>query len=159
MKERVLHHYRDVAGHPERDETLDGLKDRYYWQYMAKDVREYVKHCTMCRVTKRGPPQEKPSLKPRQPTYPWHTISVDINGPYPRTSSGKRFILVISDIFTRWVEAFVVDEAKIRPIVNLLENQVFTRYGYPHTIISDNGPQFRGDEWQGILGNGVPKNT
>ncbi|XP_063218588.1 uncharacterized protein LOC134528851 [Bacillus rossius redtenbacheri] len=53
-----------------------------------------------CRADTAGDPTDIPLAGGRG--------RVDIMGPYPRTSRGRRFIVVVTDVFTRWVEAFAV---------------------------------------------------
>jgi hypothetical protein len=67
--------------------------------------------------------------------------------PYPRTPSGNRFILVVTDLFSRWVEGFAISTSTTSEIVRLLEEEVFTRQGYPGAIITDNGSQFTFRHW------------
>ena len=69
-------------------------------------------------------------------------------GPYPRTSRGKRFVLVVTDLFSRWVEAFPLGTSTTNTITKVLEDEVFSRWGYSSEIISDNGPQFGSEHWQ-----------
>ncbi|CAF2983729.1 unnamed protein product [Rotaria sp. Silwood2] len=73
---------------------------------------------------------------------PWHTIGIDIMGPFPKTARQKRFLLVIVDYFTRWIEVFPLRTITSIDIAQILINEVFTRYGMPTFILSDNGPQF-----------------
>lgn len=86
-------------------------------------------------------------MQPHQPTKPWEMVSIDIMGPYPRTARGKRFILVATDLFTRWTEAFPLGTATAVNIGKLLENEVFNRFGYPQAILTDNGRQFISHTW------------
>lgn len=69
-------------------------------------------------------------------------------GPYPKTPFGNRFILVIEDMFTRWVEAFALLITTAQTICAVLETEMFARYGYPKAIITDNGPQFISDHFK-----------
>lgn len=61
---------------------------------------------------------------------------------------GKIAILVDSDIFTKWVEAFSTGHLDMPTIHRLLVGQVFNRYGYPRTILTDNGQQFISWRWK-----------
>lgn len=72
---------------------------------------------------------------------------MDLMGPYPRTSLGHSYILVVTDLFTRWVEAFPLRISNAPRIIKILEEEVFSRFGYPRRILSDNGPQFTGHAW------------
>lgn len=145
---RVLDHFHDQSGHPGRDETRRSLGRRCNWFNMENDVRNHVKACLICMSTKRGKHQPAAPLKPRTPSQPFHTVSVDLMGPYPRTDSGKQYILVVTDIFTKWVEAFALNEAKVLAITRLIEEEVFHRFGFPEAIITDNGAVFVSHHWR-----------
>jgi hypothetical protein len=69
-------------------------------------------------------------------------------GPYERTPAGNRFLLVVTDVFSKWVEAFPMRRATAKATVRALENEVFCRWGYPSAIISDNGTQFTSEEFR-----------
>ncbi|KAJ3631797.1 hypothetical protein MTP99_012905 [Tenebrio molitor] len=64
-------------------------------------------------------------------------------GPYEVTPDGNRYLLVVTDLFSRWVEAFPVKSATARVTTTILEKEVFSRWGYPRAVITDNGSQFR----------------
>lgn len=66
-------------------------------------------------------------------------MSVDLMDSYPKTNTSKMTILVFSETFTKWVEAFHIRDSKTSTIVRLLEVQAFSHYGYPKTILTDNG--------------------
>ncbi|CAF1444117.1 unnamed protein product [Rotaria sp. Silwood1] len=73
---------------------------------------------------------------------PWHTIGVDIMGPFPITQRQKQYLLVVVDYFTRWVELFPLRTTTSSDIANILVNEIICRWGCPTYILSDNGPQF-----------------
>ena len=62
-------------------------------------------------------------------------------GPLPTTARQKRFLLVVVDYFTRWIELFPLKYITSINIANILINEVFSRHGLPKYIVSDNGPQ------------------
>lgn len=79
----------------------------------------------------------------RSPTKPFEMLSVDVLGPYPYAARTKRrFIVIIEDVFSKWVEAMPMTEVLGKDIVRALETQITSRYGYPKYLVSDNGPQF-----------------
>jgi hypothetical protein len=71
-------------------------------------------------------------------------VALNLIGPYPRSTRGKRFILVAIDTFSRCIEAFPIPKATLGTIAPLLEREVFLRWGFPQKILTDNAPQFRG---------------
>uniref|UniRef100_T1JFG8 Integrase catalytic domain-containing protein n=1 Tax=Strigamia maritima TaxID=126957 RepID=T1JFG8_STRMM len=73
--------------------------------------------------------------------YPWETICVDLMGPKPTAYGQKKWILVIIDQCTKYVELFPLATASSAIIVQKI-NEVACRWGHPSKIISDNGKQF-----------------
>lgn len=68
-------------------------------------------------------------------------------GPYPLSARGSRFILVVTDLFTRWLEAFPIRNSNASNIISISEDEVFLKFGYPNKILSADGPQFRSNLW------------
>ncbi|CAF1437675.1 unnamed protein product, partial [Didymodactylos carnosus] len=105
-------------------------------------VYNYVASCEACQQFKYN---TAPMANPTQSHIvngPWHTIGIDIMRPFPNTSRQKRFLLVIVDYFTRWVELFPLRTTTSIDVAQILINEVFSRFGFPAYILSDNGPQF-----------------
>jgi hypothetical protein len=149
-RKRILNEFHDVpeAGHPGYEETLRSILSQYTWPTVSRDVRAYVKDCLICATTKRGPIQPGAPLHAYNPERPWQTIAVDYMGPYESTTEGNKYILVVTDLFTRWVEAFPVKGATTKTTVRLLEEEVFCRWGYPQAVITDNGTQFKSNRFK-----------
>ena len=70
-------------------------------------------------------------------------ISWDITGPLPVTDSGHKYILVVTDIFSKWVEAFPLKGTDAHTLAVVLVNEIVCRYGVvPSVIHSDQGANF-----------------
>ncbi|CAF4212903.1 unnamed protein product, partial [Rotaria magnacalcarata] len=135
-------HDHPTASHAGRLKTLYRLSSRVYWPSMQKDVFTYIQSCLSCQQFKHS---NAPTANPMQLhiiSQPWHTIGVDIMGPFPPTARQKRFLLVIVDYFTRWVELFAIKQTTATHTANTLIDEIICRYGAPVYILSDNGPQF-----------------
>jgi hypothetical protein len=83
---------------------------------------------------------------------PWLKVSVDIVGPLPKTARGNEYILVFIDTFSGWTEAFA-QRAKANDATGCVDKaiEVFTRWGFPSHIVSDNGPQFAARVWNEVM--------
>lgn len=114
---------------------------------MNRDIKRYVIQCHLCLCTKPLHGQPTVGQRPRSARIARETLAVDLMGPYPLTPKGRRYILVITDLLTKWVEAFPLRNSDALTITKTLEDEVFSRYGYPRRILSDNGPQFRSGVW------------
>jgi transposase InsO family protein len=144
MQHKLLQwaHDHPTAGHGGQQRTLFRLSTRVFWESMRKDIFKYINACPSCQQFKYN---NAPTASPMQMhvvNEPWITIGIDIMGPFPTTLRNKRFLLVVVDYFTRWVELFSLRSTTSTDIANILTNEVFSRFGIPRFIVSDNGPQF-----------------
>ena len=57
----------------------------------------------------------------------------------PVSSVGNRYIVVITDLFSKWVEAFLVKSTDAETLATLLIDEVICRFGMPHYIHIDQG--------------------
>lgn len=48
---------------------------------------------------------------------PGYMLGMDIMGPFPRSTRQNKYLLVIVDYFTKWVEVFPMRAAKSTTIV------------------------------------------
>jgi transposase InsO family protein len=144
MQDKLLHwaHDHPTAGHGGQQKTLFRLSTKVFWESMRKDIYNYIAACQACQQFKYN---NAPTSNPMQlhlVDEPWHTIGIDIMGPFPTTARQKRFLLVVVDYFTRWIELFPIHSTTSVDMANIMMNEIFSRYGLPKYIVSDNGPQF-----------------
>ncbi|GFV68599.1 transposon Tf2-8 polyprotein [Trichonephila clavipes] len=101
-----------------------------------------VKNCPDCIKYKAS--NQKPSrlLQTPVPAQRFETLAIDLFGPLPESNDGKRWILIIEDCTTEWVELFALPNATAKECAITLIEEVLLRYGIPRRLISDNGTQF-----------------
>ena len=77
----------------------------FWWPRMQKDAAEHVCRCEQCQ--KNAPLTHQPAgfLNPISSPWPFAQRGLDILGPFPRATGNRRFVLVVVDYFTKWVEA------------------------------------------------------
>ena len=138
-------HDHPTAGHCGREKTSYRLNTRVYWDSMRKDINRYVQSCQLCQQYKYSNQAMASSLQMHIVRQPWHTIGVDIMGPYPPTQRQKQYVLVVVDYFTRWVEIFSLRSTTSSDIARILIDEIVCRWGCPTYILSDNGRQFVSD--------------
>ena len=71
---------------------------------MFADLRRWVKSCFSCAQNKRDVHHLKPPLLPMALSGPWAVIAADCMGPLPATNLRNRYILIIGDVFTKYIE-------------------------------------------------------
>ncbi|GFV81855.1 transposon Tf2-8 polyprotein [Trichonephila clavipes] len=101
-----------------------------------------VKNCPDCIKYKAS--NQKPSglLQTHVPAQRFETLAIDPFGPLPESKDGKRWILIIEDCTTKWVELFALPNATAKECAITLIEEGVLRYGIPRRLISDNGTQF-----------------
>lgn len=83
-------------------------------------------------------------------TAPMEELSVDIIGPLPPTPRRHKYLLVVIDKFTKFIELFPLRAATSQQVLECMV-QVFCRHGTPVAISSDNGKPFVSNLWRGLL--------
>lgn len=140
-----------TSGHLGAYKTYWKLHDSYYWPKMYADVASYVRRCKVCAAHK--PEQKAPAgmmgSRPKV-TRPWEMISLDFVGPLPRSSSGHKYILVISDYFSKFVHLVPLRAATSQSLVKHVEEDIFLLYGVPRFLICDNGVQMKSKEFKSL---------
>jgi hypothetical protein len=130
-----------LSSHPGVIHMYDKLREYVWWPSMLADVTSYVKKCKKCQQQRKRM-KEAPILPVRIPKGPWQQIGIDITGPFPTTSRGNQYILVVMDHFTRWAEAFPIVDQTTETIANIVINNIICRYGLPLMMVSDRGSPF-----------------
>ncbi|XP_075659106.1 uncharacterized protein LOC142628972 [Castanea sativa] len=69
-------------------------------------------------------------------------MGLDIVGHFPKAVGNKRWLLVGTNYFTKWVEAEPLANIKDMDTKRFMWKNIVTRFGIPHTIILDNDIQF-----------------
>ena len=138
-------HAKPTAGHLGRRKTLSRLHGmKLCWKGMSQSVRSFVRSCRVCQQTKPSYQKKPGKMLTSTSTRPWETVAVDLMGPFPKSHAGHEYILVAVDHFSRFTEILPLKDATGQTVSCALVRQLFCRYGPPKTLLSDNGPQFRG---------------
>ena len=134
------------GGHLGYKKTRIQLQRRAYWHNWDREVKMYTQRCDSCAKYHRGKlPQQGPSQSPAMVTgEPWSRISIDITGPHTVSRNGFKYILTATDVFSKWCEAWPIRNHEASTVAKVLIEQMFTKYGTPSQLLSDQGPEFEG---------------
>ena len=140
LREEVLSnlHEGTMGGHLGAGKTLSRLKERpgHY-----NDVQEWCRNYPDCAQQKTPAPKPRALLQSVKTGYPLQMVAMDIVGPFPESANGNSYILVISDYFTRWTEAYAIPNQEATTIAQKLTNEFF-RFSIPEQLHSDQGRNF-----------------
>jgi transposase InsO family protein len=71
-------------------------------------------------------------------------VHLDILGPINLSERGNKYILSIIDQFSKWIECYPLPNQTTETIARTLVDNVFTRFGVPLEIHTDQGKNFDG---------------
>lgn len=104
-----------------------------WWPCMSSQLTKLVEECETCTQHRRLP---KEPLLPSPPAKrPWESIAMDF-----AECRGRKYLVVV-DYFSTFPFAFVMTKTTASATINRLE-ELFSIFGAPDTIRSDNGPPF-----------------
>uniref|UniRef100_A0A5S6QMF2 RNA-directed DNA polymerase n=1 Tax=Trichuris muris TaxID=70415 RepID=A0A5S6QMF2_TRIMR len=135
-----------AGGHLGGKKTFEKLRRSFYWPNQREDVANWCESCEACARRKSGG-----SKRPRAPLQqqcignPWERICLDFLGPFTETTAGNRYLLIVTDSFTKWTEAFPVRDMEGATTASVLVHEWFCRYGLPEEILSDQGRTFESE--------------
>lgn len=145
LRGEILHYFHDApqAGHLGFRKTIMRIMRRFFWYGIHEDVFDYIKGCEECQRTKNPTTKPHGELNPVKTNGPWDVLAMDLMGPLPTTSKQNTQLLVVVDHFSKWIEIFPMRKATASKIAEIVEKEIFCRYGAPKSILSDNGSNFK----------------
>ncbi|MGH0121890.1 UNVERIFIED_CONTAM: hypothetical protein FKN15_067186 [Acipenser sinensis] len=141
-------HEGPVGGHFGVERTLSRIQTRYYWYKMREDITFWCQTCTSCAAKARPPKTPQALMGTVRVGAPMERIAMDLMGPLNETDRYNRYILVVQDYFTKWVEAYPLPDDKAVTVADTLTSEWVCRYGAPYTLHSDQGSNFESDVFQ-----------
>ncbi len=131
-----------VGAHLGTQKTRYKLKQRFHWPSWYKDTDLFVQACCTCQQRKSPNQAYQGPLNSLPVGFPWSKICIDHIGPLAMTQKGNRYILVITDTFSRYVEAIAVQDLSAKTTAQVLFDEIISRYGAPLELQSDRGTSF-----------------
>ena len=126
---RILH-----EGHCGISKTVATARKRYFWPGMRNDIVNLINKCDLCQQFRPG--LRNDNIIPTTASYPMERVAVDL------FQHRNIHYLVMVDRYSGY--------PLIKKLVSLTGNKIieqlkrwFWRYGFPRSLRSDGGPQFR----------------
>ena len=138
-KQLLTHEH--LQGHFGSDAIYNALKRKgIYWNNLKNEAVDLVKSCVQCQqfnIIKKG----YNPLRPITATLPGDSWGIDLAGPIKTSLKGNNYLLIMVDIATRFCVLRPIPDKTSMTIVKELVD-LFSNYGLPRVIQSDNGTEF-----------------
>ena len=132
--------------HPGASRMKALARSYLWWPGLDKCLEEKAKSCLSCQEVKNNPPVAP--LHPWiWPTQPWKRVHIDFAGPFK-----SHMFLVVIDAHSKWPEVKMMQSTTSQRTIEVLR-ELFSSYGLPEQVVSDNGPQFVSAEFETFMRN------
>jgi len=120
-----------------------------WWPGIDDQIVAVANNCASCLMERNNP--SKCQLHTwHYPSAPWERLHMDYLGPI----NGKMYFLII-DAYSKWLEVFPVSSTSANLAISHLRD-LFSRFGIPLAVHSDNGSPFSSFEFRNfMLNNGI----
>ena len=105
-----------------------------WWPGMDNEIEGIAKRCEACQKNQRKPKASIPHPWVA-PSEPWERLHLDFAGPF----LGWMWLILI-DAYSKWIEIVKMSNTNSGSTIKVLRD-IFSRFGLPQSIVSDNGPQ------------------
>lgn len=141
-------------GHQGVVKMKNRLRTKVWWPKMDRDAEQVCKNCHGCQVVGEFLAPE-PMQRVEPPSGPWQDVAIDVLVPLP---SGENLLAVV-DYYSRFFDVVIMRSTTSQKMIEAL-TPIFTRYGYPFSLKSDNASQFVSEEFESFLvSHGVQHRT
>ena len=138
---RILKGLHNELGHLGKERTLSLVRERFYFPGMAKAVDAWISACDRC-LRRKSPTNARAPLVNIRTTQPLELLCIDYLS-LESSKGGFQNILVLTDHFTRYAQAFPTKNQTAKTTAEVLFNQFIVHYGFPQRIHSDQGANFQ----------------
>ncbi|GJS74084.1 reverse transcriptase domain-containing protein [Tanacetum coccineum] len=99
-----------------RSVVAKAMRLGYYWPTMHRDARDMIRTCNDCQIHHLVPRNPQQPLTPITAPWPFYKWGINIAGPFPKGPGKVKFLIVVMDYFTKWIEA--------KAVATIIGNQV-----------------------------------
>ena len=133
-----------ITSHLGFQKTIDTLDRKYYCKGMNAATKKYVLSCHICAAANTRA-QRIPIQEIKIPPHPFHTIAIDLCGPFEQSASGNRYVITVIDTLTHYIEATPSPDKTAASVASFLVDEIIPRHSTPNVLVSDNGAEFVND--------------
>nr|XP_016437184.1 PREDICTED: uncharacterized protein LOC107763226 [Nicotiana tabacum] len=149
----ILSHFHDGAAgeHYGGNRTATKVMEAgFFWPTLYKYARAYVAACDKCQRAGNISKRDEVPLNSILVCGIFDVWGIDFMGQFPMSHSHE-YILVAIDYVSKWVEAIPTRTNDARVVCEFLRKNIFTHFGTPRAIISDNGSHFVNKQFAALL--------
>jgi transposase InsO family protein len=126
----------------------------YYWPTMVDDCIRYKKGCEECQKFGDLQTTLASTLHPIMKPWPFRGWGMDfVREIHPSSSNGHRFVLVATDLFTRWTEVVPLKNMTHKEVISCVLENIVHQFGIPQMLTTDQGASFMMHKFKDFVGS------
>ena len=115
-------------------------REAVFWPRITQDITNEVQSCKTCQVYSKSQPRE--TLQQHEiPKQPWIKIAADL------FELQSTHYLLVADYYSRFPIIRRLSGLSSQSVIGQMKS-IFSEYGIPMTVMSDNGPQLASEEFK-----------
>ena len=118
------------------------MRSPFIWSGTRADMSRWVRRCQLCQTRKPPAAKKRAKMVLHQVGAPFERVAADIAGPFPVTRHGNKYILVVQDYFTKWLEIIAMSDQTTETVATCLIDHVLSKFGGPICLHTDKGTNF-----------------
>ena len=123
------------------DRTLKLIREMFYWSRMEEDVRHFISHQCPCVGQKKPHIQSKAPILPIISSAPLDIVRIDFLH-LKKSSGGYQYILLITDHFTRYTQAYPTPNETAKTVSTHFYNDLVLHFDIPSQLLHNQGGKF-----------------
>jgi RNase H-like domain found in reverse transcriptase/Reverse transcriptase (RNA-dependent DNA polymerase)/Integrase core domain/Integrase zinc binding domain/Chromo (CHRromatin Organisation MOdifier) domain len=135
----ILRHH--LRGHFGIKATMDAIREAGYdWPGLRAEVHAACAKCMPCQRHNIARAGYHP-LAPISADRPFDHVAIDLAGPFPTSPAANHYLFVLVDVHSRFVILRAIPDKRSATVGAVLFD-IFTTFGFPRVVQSDNGAEF-----------------
>ena len=133
----ILH---EQGGHQGVVKTKLRARDSVFWPGIGKEIELMIGSCSTC-LEFQNKQRPEPLIPHNIPSSPWEKIGTDLFHLY-----GKHYVIIV-DYTSKYFDISQMSDCQSSTVIAHTK-KIFSKYGIPKEVFSDNGPEFSSAEYK-----------
>ena len=148
---QIIHKTHAELAHIGKMKLLDIIQKQFWHPALEKIITDICKSCPHCQIYKVSNQNVSAPIKKIETSYPFQLVSIDLMAL--ETTKKKNVAVVVAiDHFSKWISVTPIKDKRAVTVTKVLTERILaTIPKLPERILSDNGPEFRSEEFNDAL--------
>ena len=127
------------TGHPRLEKYLNRAKQSMYWPGLYDELKDLINNCTTCmKFSAQKPTSNTQHAGHEIPVHPWSKLCI-------------WYLLLWSWQLSTHFSIIRKLSSRTRKAIAHCMQSIFSKYGWPDTLVTDNGPCYTSKEFQILM--------